>query len=245
MRNPKEATWYLETPGQRVGPYSIEQLRSLLEDGEVQPSQRVFPNKTSNESVQIIRLLETSEEANSDLLKTFQNIREKTQQTPMPTMVQRMGGRIPGQFWLIAALVLIVGFGAWGTWVFLKKPPETTASSTSFAPAVQSPQNTQANKTAPATPGTPKRMPANANPETPALENHPGMQMPPEETAAAAAVNQSHPENDNRSLAGSPEQPPNYPEPIEANLQPASPSIDPPTPPQPGSGQTDEFGREY
>lgn len=127
MHHTKDPIWYLETPHrQKVGPYSILQLASLLEEGEIHPQQRVFPDKNSQESVQVIRLIESHTDPNSDLLKTLQSIREKQNRSSPHLdpasfpLVQRLGSRIPGQLWLLIALVLILGAGAWGIWTLLQ-----------------------------------------------------------------------------------------------------------------------------
>ena len=167
------AEWFLDLNGKKAGPYTVEQVQALVQEGEVHgqiratserlnqewitvaelivafeaavkgsdatgPSTHSQPPPRPTENLETVTVIATSSggsfnDATQGLFDALQSAKERkaaAKLAPAPQeewgSLQRPQRKIPGQLWMIVALVLVLGTAIYGTMKLLAQKSSGT-----------------------------------------------------------------------------------------------------------------------
>ncbi len=113
MGDDPQLKWFLLENGKKTGPHTIEQIRTLFQDGKVQPSQKATADRLQGQWISVQELVNSYADPALNLLETLRVTRERQilAQAPLPSPPHAR--RIPIRVWFALGWAVVLGLLAW------------------------------------------------------------------------------------------------------------------------------------
>lgn len=126
MGSGKSNEWFIQTNRTTVGPHSVDEVRKLLERGEIKPESRVFTSRHPKEKMTAIELVKMRSDPAYGLFEILRKARNKrdrlrkneleaarASELKITKNTPALGGLIPIWVWAVSGAMILSGAGLW------------------------------------------------------------------------------------------------------------------------------------